>query len=114
MFHLATNSELLDYTKRVGNPTHALIATTILETKTEFFEGVPENSKLEFKKFISTLMLRHIEAEAVNAAAMIELQGLENVSFADSFTGKVAAEKLSKQINSLRFRKFAGAMYPLF
>ena len=114
VFHLATNSERLDCTQKVANASHALIATTILETKTDFFQDIPANCKLEFKMFVAALMLRHIEAEAVNAAGMIELRGVENLAFSDSFSGKIPPEKLYEKINSLQFRKFAGAMYPLF
>ena len=114
VFHLATNSELIEHTEKMANAIHALIATTILESKTEFFDGVPASGKLEFKKFVAALTLRHIEAKAVNAAATVELQGLENISFAESFSQKIPPEKLSQQIASIRVRKFAGGMYPLF
>ena len=114
VFHLTTQSDKLHPMNLAINVQHALIATSVLEKETNFFEEVPAESKLEFKNFVAALVLRHIEASPINAASAIELVGLENVSFADSYSGKTPAQKLAKIMECVKFRKLAPAFYPLF
>ena len=69
---------------------------------------------MEFLRFVAALVLRHIEAEAINAIATREVSGLENVSFADSYSGKIPLAQLAQITECVKSREFAGALYPLF
>ena len=91
----------------------ALIAASILEAQTNFFGRAPPSMKSEFKDFVVALLLRHIEVEFVSGGALAELQGLENVSFTDSYTGKLSTEELANRMNCHKFKKFAGGLFPL-
>ena len=112
--HLITHPDKLPVQKLVVNVLHALMGTSVLENETDFFEDVPAESKMEFKNFVAALILRHIEAARTNAAAATDVEGLENVSFVDSYSGKIAAQKLAKTMDCVKFRKIAPGFYPLF
>ena len=114
VFHLVTNSDKLDTLSRVERAATAIIAATILESRSDLFENIPSNRKLEFKQFVAALMTRHLDAEIVNAAALMEIRGLENVSFVDSFAGKIPQYKLCEIMERLRSHTFAKGIYPLF
>ena len=114
VLHLRTHSDKLHFMKLLSNAQHALIATSILVKETEFFRDIPAERKMEFQKFVAALMVHHIEAEAINAVAMREVSGLEDVSFAESYSGKVPCARLAQIPGCVKFREFAGALYPLF
>ena len=96
------------------NVQHAPLRTSILENETKFFEDVPAEFKMELKNFVTALMLRHLEAESINGASAVELEGLENTSFSDSYSGKIPLQKLAETMDCVEFREFAVGFYPLF
>ena len=109
VFHLQAHSDKLICKDRIKHAAWALMATEILESKTPFFDHIPANRKSEFKNFVAAAIVRHIEADGVNGGVVIELYGLENVSFPSKYGG----ESSQSIISSLEVRAFAGAIYPV-
>ena len=113
IFHFATNSDKLPLAKRVGTAGRAVMATEIVDRQTSFFEDIPQDSKIEFKKFVAGLMLRHIEATRLNAVYLMDLQGLEHVNFVDIYTRKISPQR-APDLSNPEFGQFAGALYSVF
>ena len=107
-----THSDKLVFDKWIGNALNAVLAAEILKANTAFFCNVPSNLKDEFKRFISTLMLRHIEAACINTVGVSEPEGLDGVTLADAYRGKLPPER-SSDLQSPNFGKVAGALYPV-
>ena len=100
VFNLLTNAEKLPFKKRFSNVHYALMTADIVESETRFFDDIPNPSrKAEFKKFVTALMLRHIDAWDVNAEVANEFEGFENLSFEDIYTRKFSTGGLEDPPN---------------
>ena len=113
IFHLATNSDKLSLEKSAANASHAVLASEVVDGTTNFFENIPEDCKTEFKKFIAVLVLRHIEAVCVNSVSQRHLRDLEDVTLADTYSGRIPPEKLP-DLSDPKFEQYAGTLYSVF
>ena len=119
VFHLSTNADRLPFKKRSANVHYALLAADIVDTEAGFFDDIPDPSrKAEFKKFVTALMLRHIDASDINAQVANEFEGFENLSFQDIYTRKFSTdddpEDPPNLFTSLNSVPNATGLYPLF
>ena len=113
VFHFATNSEKLPFKQRMGTAARAVMTTEIIDSQTSFFEDIPQDLKPEFKKFVAALVLRHIEAAELNAVFLMDVQGLEALTFVDIYSRKISPQRLP-DLSNPDFRQLAGALYPVF
>ena len=115
VFHLTTQSDKFPFSifRLAENARTAVQVTDILDTGTGFFQEVPLVHKTDFKNFVARLVLRHLEAAGVNGQGLAELEGLDNVSFQDTYSGKKApAEALQTLIDTFKLSTFGGGIYP--
>ena len=111
VFHLNRPSGKPEFMQQAVSAHSALNATSILENETQFFEDIPAECRTEFKKFVASMLLRH--TESVHLLPISEVEGLENISLADSYSGHIPPHKLAETMEYLPDSVYGVALYPL-
>ena len=96
--------------RRYKDAVIAMALTSIMEMKTNFFAGIPEDVKSEFKNFVASTILRHKEAVASNCIGLTELRGWEGVTPASYY--KHGKRTFSNKVEELENVPYGAGIYP--
>lgn len=115
MYHIKTYADSRDNEFRYWATRQAFVLGSVLEVQTNFFDKVPLDRKDEFKKFVTALLLRHIESSRVNTEVVHDIEGLDDTPLQDFYDNGKNIEEVSLKIeNEMAFVRFGAAIYPVF
>ena len=95
IYHLVNHSDHISMAVRSLTAVTSLLNTSILETQTKFFDGIPEESRSGFKNFVASLLLRHAESLMHNQIALNEIKELNDISLKDFYTNRASSNALT-------------------
>ena len=114
LYHLFSNLNKVDHLQNYGLTQEALLLASVLEKETKFFEGISEDCKSNFTKFVATLILHHYGAITTNPESLDQVMGIEALTLEDFYRDGADVAELGKIATLTEFSPFGWGIYSLY
>ena len=85
VYHMFSNLSKADYSRWYRLAQEALLLASVLERETSFFQEVSEDQKLDFKKFVATLILHHYGCVKTNPMPLYQFKDTDSLSLEEFY-----------------------------